>query len=66
MIFDVPTIVSNLSQSITLFAGTLILTGTPHGIGFTRIPPVFLKDGDIVTIFIEKIGYLTNTVVSEE
>lgn len=66
MIFDIPTIVSNLSQSITLFAGTIILTGTPHGIGFTRVPPVFLKDGDIVTIFIEKIGHLTNTVVSEK
>ena len=66
MIFDIPTIVSNLSQSITLFPGTLILTGTPHGIGFTRVPPVFLKDGDIVTIFIEKIGHLTNNVVSEK
>jgi 2-keto-4-pentenoate hydratase/2-oxohepta-3-ene-1,7-dioic acid hydratase in catechol pathway len=66
MIFDIPTIVSNLSQSITLFAGSIILSGTPHGIGFTRIPPVFLKDGDIVTISIEKIGTLTNAVMAEE
>jgi 2-keto-4-pentenoate hydratase/2-oxohepta-3-ene-1,7-dioic acid hydratase in catechol pathway len=66
MIFDIPTIVSNLSQSITLFPGTLILTGTPHGIGFTRIPPVFLKDGDEVTIYIEKIGQLINPVKAEE
>lgn len=66
MIFDIPTIVSNLSQSITLFAGTIILTGTPHGIGFTRIPPTYLKDGDVVTIFIEKIGQLTNPVILEK
>ncbi|UCH98335.1 MAG: fumarylacetoacetate hydrolase family protein [Candidatus Aminicenantes bacterium] len=66
MIFDVPAIVSNLSQSITLFPGTVILTGTPHGIGFTRIPPVFLKPGDQVTIKIEQIGELTNPVILEE
>lgn len=66
MIFDIPTIVSNLSQSITLFAGTIILTGTPHGIGFTRIPPTYLKDGDTVSIFIEKIGQLTNPVLIEK
>jgi 2-keto-4-pentenoate hydratase/2-oxohepta-3-ene-1,7-dioic acid hydratase in catechol pathway len=66
MIFDVPTIVSSLSQSTTLFPGTVILTGTPHGVGFTRIPPVFLRPGDVVTIQIEKIGKLTNPVILEE
>jgi len=66
MIFDVPTLVSNLSQSFTLFAGTIILTGTPQGIGFTRIPPVYLQDGDTVSIFIEKIGQLSNPVVAEK
>jgi 2-keto-4-pentenoate hydratase/2-oxohepta-3-ene-1,7-dioic acid hydratase in catechol pathway len=65
MIFDIPTIVSNLSQSITLFTGTIILTGTPHGTGFSRIPPTYLKDGDVVSIYIEKIGILTNPVVEE-
>ena len=65
MIFDVPTIVSNLSQSITLLPGTLILTGTPEGVGFTRQPPVFLKDGDRVSVIIEKIGELKNRVVKE-
>jgi len=65
MIFSVPEIVSNLSQSMTLYPGTVILTGTPEGVGFTRQPPVFLKDGDIVTIRIEKIGELTNPVKSE-
>jgi 2-keto-4-pentenoate hydratase/2-oxohepta-3-ene-1,7-dioic acid hydratase in catechol pathway len=66
MIFDVPTIVSDLSQSTTLFPGTVILTGTPHGIGFTRIPPVYLKPDDVVSIQIEKIGKLSNPVKLEE
>jgi len=66
MIFDVRTIVSDLSQSTTLFPGTVILTGTPHGVGFTRIPPVYLRPGDLVSIHIEKIGTLTNPVVLEE
>lgn len=65
MIFDVPAIVSDLSRSMTLLPGTLILTGTPEGVGFTRRPPVFLKDGDTVSVTIEKIGTLTNPVVRE-
>lgn len=65
MIFDIPTIVSNLSQSFSLFPGTVILTGTPHGVGFTRIPPVYLQEGDIVTVSIDKIGCLVNPVILE-
>ena len=65
MIFDVPTIVSNLSQSMTLYPGTVILTGTPEGVGFTRQPPVFLKEGDTITVSIERIGELTNPVEQE-
>ena len=41
------------------------MTGTPHGVGAARKPPVFLKAGDTVTIEIEKIGQLTNPVVEE-
>jgi 2-keto-4-pentenoate hydratase/2-oxohepta-3-ene-1,7-dioic acid hydratase in catechol pathway len=66
MIFDVSTIISDLSQSMTLYPGTLILTGTPEGVGFTREPPVFLRDGDIITIEIEGIGTLVNPVRQEE
>ncbi|MCU0286061.1 MAG: fumarylacetoacetate hydrolase family protein [Acidobacteria bacterium] len=66
MIFDVPTLISDLSQSMTMLPGTVILTGTPEGVGFTRKPPVFLKEGDRVTISIEKLGCLTNPVISEE
>jgi 2-keto-4-pentenoate hydratase/2-oxohepta-3-ene-1,7-dioic acid hydratase in catechol pathway len=66
MIFDVPTLIEFLSGSKTLLPGTVILTGTPHGVGFARNPPVWLKAGDTVTIDIEKIGALTNPVVNEK
>jgi len=66
MIFDIRTIVSNLSRSLTLLTGTVILTGTPEGVGFTRQPPLFLKDGDIINVEIEKIGTLSNRVIKEE
>lgn len=66
MIFNVSEIVSNLSKSLTLQPGTVILTGTPDGVGFTRKPPLFLKEGDIIKVDIEKIGTLINKVVREE
>ena len=66
MIFDVPALIAFLSGSTTLLPGTVILTGTPHGVGFARTPPVFLKPGDTVTIEIDRIGALTNPVVAEE
>ena len=65
MIFDVPTLIEFLSGSSVLEPGTVILTGTPHGVGFAQDPPRFLKDGDTVTIEIEGIGQLTNPVVNE-
>ncbi|MEO7413964.1 MAG: fumarylacetoacetate hydrolase family protein [Opitutaceae bacterium] len=66
MIFDVPTLIEFLSGSKTLLPGTVILTGTPHGVGFARKPPVFMKAGDSVSIEIENIGTLTNPVVDEK
>ena len=66
MIFDVRTLIEFLSASTPLLPGTVILTGTPHGVGFARKPPVFLKLGDSVSIEIEKIGTLTNPVVNEK
>ena len=65
MIFDVPALIEFLSGSTTLLPGTVILTGTPHGVGFARKPPRFLKPGDRVSIEIEKIGTLTNPVELE-
>jgi len=65
MIFDVPTLIAFCSGSTTLRPGTVILTGTPSGVGAARKPPRFLAAGDSVTIDIEKIGALTNPVVNE-
>jgi 2-keto-4-pentenoate hydratase/2-oxohepta-3-ene-1,7-dioic acid hydratase in catechol pathway len=65
MIFDVPTIIEFLSASTTLLPGTVILTGTPHGVGMARTPARFLQPGDTVTIEIEGIGALTNPVIEE-
>ncbi|MCH7803926.1 MAG: fumarylacetoacetate hydrolase family protein [Acidobacteria bacterium] len=62
LIFDCYTLVSYISQSITLKTGDLIFTGTPGGVGVFRKPPVFLKAGDVVEISIEKIGTLRNPV----
>lgn len=66
MIFDVRTLIAFLSASSQLLPGTVILTGTPHGVGSARRPQVFLKDGDTVSIEIEGIGTLTNPVRNEE
>ena len=65
MIFDVPALVEFLSGSTTLLPGTVILTGTPHGVGMAANPPRWLKAGDRVTIEIDGIGALTNPVVDE-
>ena len=65
MIFDVPALIEFLSGSTTLLAGTVILTGTPHGVGMARKPPRWLQPGDSVSIEIEKVGTLTNPVQSE-
>ena len=65
MIFNVPTLISFLSGSTTLLPGTLILTGTPSGVGEARDPRRFLVPGDEVTVEIEGIGLLTNPVVEE-
>jgi 2-keto-4-pentenoate hydratase/2-oxohepta-3-ene-1,7-dioic acid hydratase in catechol pathway len=65
MIFDVQGLISDLSRSFTLLPGTVILTGTPGGVGFTRQPPVFLGEGDTITIEIEGIGSLSNKVGRE-
>jgi 2-keto-4-pentenoate hydratase/2-oxohepta-3-ene-1,7-dioic acid hydratase in catechol pathway len=62
MIFDVATVVSNLSAGLTLEAGDIIASGTPEGVGFARTPPEFLKNGDVMEVEIEKIGILRNSL----
>ncbi len=66
MIFDVPALIEFLSGSTTLFPGTVIMTGTPQGVGMAQNPPRWLKPDDTVTIEIDKIGKLTNRVMNEE
>ena len=62
MIFDVKRQISYLSQGTTLEAGSLILTGTPAGIGSLRQPRIVLRDGDEISIQISQIGTLVNKV----
>ena len=66
LIFKVPAIVSYLSRQLTLLPQTLIMTGTPPGVGFARKPPVFLKPGDRIEMEIEGIGMPVNPVVAEK
>lgn len=65
MIFDVPTLIENLSRTMTLRAGAVLLTGTPQGVGVARNPQVWLKNGDKFAVEIEKIGRLENPVISD-
>ena len=62
MVFGVAELIAFISRTMTLEPGDVIATGTPPGVGFARKPPVYLKDGDEVTIDIERIGSLTNPV----
>jgi 2-keto-4-pentenoate hydratase/2-oxohepta-3-ene-1,7-dioic acid hydratase in catechol pathway len=64
MIFDIPTIIESYARGITLEPGDIISTGTPSGVGFARIPPVFLRPGDKVEAEIESIGVLAVEVVA--
>lgn len=62
MIFTVAELIAHLSRDTTLLPGSLILTGTPPGVGVARKPPVYLADGDLVRVEIEGIGALENPV----
>jgi len=64
MIFDIPTIIESLSAGITIEPGDMISTGTPSGVGFARVPPVFLKPGDKVEGEVEGIGVLEVDIVA--
>ncbi|KAK8799628.1 hypothetical protein WA158_006176 [Blastocystis sp. Blastoise] len=64
MIFNVPSLISFLSQDTTLLPGTVIVTGTPGGVGFVRSPPSYLQNGDIIKIVIEQLGMIQHKVVN--
>ena len=65
LIFDVPTLISFCAEAMTLQPGDIICTGTPSGVGVFMDPPRFLEEGDIVTVYVEEIGELTNPVGSK-
>ncbi|MHC5023568.1 MAG: fumarylacetoacetate hydrolase family protein [Planctomycetota bacterium] len=65
MIFPVARLIAELSRGLTLLAGTVILTGTPAGVGAARTPPRFLQDGDEVEVTIEVVGAVRNLVREE-
>ncbi|MDF1870917.1 MAG: fumarylacetoacetate hydrolase family protein, partial [Phycisphaerales bacterium] len=62
MMFPIPRLIAMLSSGTTLAAGTVILTGTPSGVGMARDPQVWLSDGDVVEVEIESVGVLKNRV----
>jgi 2-keto-4-pentenoate hydratase/2-oxohepta-3-ene-1,7-dioic acid hydratase in catechol pathway len=62
MVFDVATTIELLSTFLTLEAGDVLVMGTPAGIGLARKPPLFMKDGDVCEVEIERIGLLRNPV----
>ena len=66
MVFGCRQLVSYLSRCMTLLPGSIIMTGTPSGVGMARKPPVWLRAGDTVTVAIEGIGALTNKVTNEK
>ncbi len=65
LVFDVATLVSVISEGITLEPGDLIVTGTPAGVGLARKPPLWMKPGDVCEVEVERIGVLRNPVADE-
>ncbi|MCO5399702.1 fumarylacetoacetate hydrolase family protein [Ralstonia soli] len=65
MVFDVATLISIISEAITLEAGDVIVSGTPSGIGWARNPKLLMKAGDVCEVTVEGIGTLRNVIADE-
>jgi 2-keto-4-pentenoate hydratase/2-oxohepta-3-ene-1,7-dioic acid hydratase in catechol pathway len=65
MIHGIPELLRHVSTFATLEAGDVIVTGTPGGVGFKRVPPLFLQPGDVVEVEVEGVGTLRNHVACE-
>ena len=66
LIFDIPTLITYISDFMELLPGDVISTGTPSGVGMGRTPRLFMKPGDQVAVEISGIGCLENTIVAEQ
>lgn len=66
MVFDIASLISILSEAITLEPGDVIVTGTPSGIGWARTPRLLMKQGDVCEVSVEGIGTLRNVIVDEQ
>jgi 2-keto-4-pentenoate hydratase/2-oxohepta-3-ene-1,7-dioic acid hydratase in catechol pathway len=65
LIFGIAELIAFASRAFTLLPGDVLITGTPHGVGASRNPPVFLKDGDVISVEVEGLGTLTNPCAEE-
>jgi 2-keto-4-pentenoate hydratase/2-oxohepta-3-ene-1,7-dioic acid hydratase in catechol pathway len=65
LIFSIVELIVYLSKGMTLHAGDVIATGTPGGVGDSRVPPLYLADGDVVDVTVSGVGTLSNTVALE-
>ncbi|MFW1811071.1 fumarylacetoacetate hydrolase family protein [Acinetobacter ursingii] len=65
MLFDIETLISTISEAITLEPGDLIVSGTPAGVGLGHKPPLWMKQGDVCEVEIEKIGILRSPIANE-
>lgn len=65
LIFDLPTLLSMITEGMTLEPGDVIVTGTPSGVGLARTPKLYMKEGDVVEVEIEGVGLLRNAVKDE-
>jgi 2,4-diketo-3-deoxy-L-fuconate hydrolase len=63
MIFSIARVLAELSKGLTLLPGDLVLTGTPEGVGFSRVPPIFLRPGDVLESSVDGIGTIRNPIV---
>lgn len=65
LIYPIPTLIQYLSTITPLEPGDVIATGTPHGVGAGRTPPLWMRAGDVIEVEVSGIGVLRNTVVDE-
>ncbi|MBB6408572.1 fumarylacetoacetate hydrolase family protein [Mesorhizobium sangaii] len=65
MIFDVASLISIISEAITLEPGDILVTGTPSGVGMARKPQLFMKHGDVCEVELEDVGILSNVVADD-